>query len=117
MEIRTQFDMLRAGFGAASTFAGRIILFMRNSLICLQRIGTMVGLVFATALVAHAQGGPQNMEGTTAEQAYKNIKVLTGTPAYQLAPAMHLIRAALGVDCEFCHEEADRSADTKRPKE
>ena len=90
---------------------------MRNSLICLKKTATVVGFVFAAALFAHAQGGPGNMEGKTAEQAYKNIKVLTGTPAEQLAPAMHLIRAALGVDCEFCHEEADRSADTKKPKD
>jgi len=90
---------------------------MRNTRICLKRTSTVLGLVFAAALFAHAQGGPGNMEGKTAEQAYKNIKVLTGTPADQVAPAMHLIRAALGVDCEFCHEEADRSADTKKTKE
>ena len=94
-----------------------MVLSMRISLISLNRVGMVAGLILAATLFAHAQGGPGNMEGKTAEQAYKNIKVLTGTPADQLAPAMHLIRAALGVDCEFCHEEADRSADTKRPKE
>lgn len=90
---------------------------MFNSLNCLKRIAPVVVLAFAATLLAHAQGGPPTLEGKTAEQVYKNIKVLNGTPADQLNPAMHLVRAALGVDCEFCHEEADRSADTKKPKD
>lgn len=50
---------------------------MRISLISLNRVGTVVGLILAATLFMHAQGGPGNMEWKTAEQAYKNIKVLT----------------------------------------
>jgi len=76
---------------------------MRDSLVRSVRIGAAMGLLFTCVAFAHAQGAPQSMEGKTAEQVYKNIKVLTGTPAGQLNPAMHLIRSALGVECEFCH--------------
>lgn len=90
---------------------------MRNSLSCLQRIGLLVGLILTPVLLAHGQGGPPSMEGKTAEQFYKNIKAMNGTPADQLIESMHLIRGALGVDCEFCHDDPDRSTDTKKPKE
>ncbi len=55
----------------------------------------------------------------TAEQAFKNIKVLTGVPASQIIPVMHLMRASLGVRCDFCHvTDGDRfDLDTKREKE
>jgi hypothetical protein len=116
MEIGPEFDMLRPD-RAGSTFGERMISYMRNSAVCLKRIGMVMAITFAGTLLMQAQAGPANMEGKTAEQVYKNIKVLTGTPADQLNPAMHLIRAALGVDCEFCHEETNRAADTKRPKD
>jgi photosynthetic reaction center cytochrome c subunit len=90
---------------------------MRNSLVCLRRIGVLMAFIFATALLGHAQGGPPSMEGKTAEQFYKNIKVLNGTPADQVIESMHQIRGALGVDCEFCHDDPDRATDTKKPKE
>jgi hypothetical protein len=76
-----------------------------------------MGLILTPVLFAHTQGGPPNMEGKTAEQFYKNIKAMNGTPADQLIESMHLIRGALGVDCEFCHDDPDRSTDTKKPKE
>ena len=90
---------------------------MRNSLVCLRKIGVVMGFILAAGLLAHAQGGPPSMEGKTAEQFYKNIKVLNGTPADQVIESMHQIRAALGVNCEFCHDDPDRSTDTKMPKE
>jgi photosynthetic reaction center cytochrome c subunit len=90
---------------------------MRNSLVCLKNVGVLMALILAAALLAHAQGGPPSMEGKTAEQFYKNIKVLNGTPADQVIEAMHQIRAALGVNCEFCHDDPDRATDTKKPKE
>jgi photosynthetic reaction center cytochrome c subunit len=90
---------------------------MRNSLIYLKTIGVLMGFILAAGLLAHAQGGPPSMEGKTAEQFYKNIKVLNGTPADQVIESMHQIRAALGVNCEFCHDDPDRSTDTKMPKE
>ena len=89
---------------------------MRNSLSCLQKIGVLMGLILTPVLLAHAQGAPPTMEGKTAEQFYKNIKAMNGTPADQLIESMHLIRGALGVDCEFCHDDPDRSTDTKKAK-
>ena len=77
---------------------------------------TAVLLALAGAMLTHAQGGPPATEGKTAEQVYKNIQVLKGAPADQLIQSMHLLRGALGVDCEFCHDEKDRSADTKDAK-
>lgn len=90
---------------------------MRDSVMRVQRIGVIIGLIFVSVLVARAQGAPPNMDGKTAEQVYKNIKAMNGTPADQLIESMHLIRGALGVDCEFCHDDPDRSTDTKKPKE
>jgi cytochrome c5 len=39
----------------------------------------------------------------TAEQVFKNIQALKGTPADQLVPSMQLFSASLGVQCSFCH--------------
>jgi hypothetical protein len=52
----------------------------------------------------------------TAEQVYKNIIELKGTPADQLQPAMQFISAALGVNCTFCHVQGNFAADDKAPK-
>jgi photosynthetic reaction center cytochrome c subunit len=90
---------------------------MRDSLIGMKKICVLSALMFAAVLLAHAQGAPPTMEGKTAEQFYKNIKVLTGVPADQVIESMHQIRAALGVDCEFCHDDPDRASDSKEPKE
>ena len=89
---------------------------MVNPVLCVRRAVTVAGLVLTAALLAHAQGAPVSTEGKTAEQVYKNIQVLKGTPADQLVQSMHLLRGALGVDCEFCHDERDRATDTKDAK-
>lgn len=47
----------------------------------------------------------QLTEYQTAEQAYKNIQVLKGTPANQLILSMHLMVGQLGEDCVFCHTD------------
>jgi photosynthetic reaction center cytochrome c subunit len=53
----------------------------------------------------------------TAEQAYKNIKVLKTIPADQLMPSMQFISASLGVECEFCHMSGAFDKDDKKPKQ
>lgn len=63
--------------------------------------------IIASVLTAGAQ--QQSMEGKTAEQVYKNIKVLKGTPADQLNLSMHLVEGELGVDCTFCHVDHEPS--------
>src|SRR5437016_3982521 len=53
----------------------------------------------------------------TAEQAYKNIQVLKGTPADQVVPTMQFISNSLGVECEFCHTQGAFDKDDKKPKD
>ena len=62
---------------------------------------------------AAAQG---RTEGKTAEQVYKNIKVMRGTPADSFNQMMHLISGSLGVDCEYCHIQKDRASDELETK-
>ncbi|MGA3018489.1 MAG: photosynthetic reaction center cytochrome c subunit family protein [Bryobacteraceae bacterium] len=52
----------------------------------------------------------------TAEQVYKNIIALKGTPADQLGASMQFIAASLGVECEFCHVQGKPEADDKPAK-
>ncbi len=72
----------------------------------------------APAKQAERQGPPTEAEqaGKTAGQFYKNIKVLTNIPADKLHDGMQYITAALGVRCEFCHQEGNMASDQKRPK-
>ncbi len=51
-----------------------------------------------------------------AEQTYKNITALKGTPADQLIPAMQFMSASLGVECSFCHVQGKFEADDKNAK-
>jgi hypothetical protein len=51
-----------------------------------------------------------------AEEVYKNIIQLKGTPADQLMPAMQFISSSLGVQCDFCHVQGKMEADDKGPK-
>ncbi len=84
---------------------------MHRSLCC----ASVVGLVMAVAGLVSAQG--VSPEGKTAEQVYKNIKVLQGTPATELNQSMHLMKGALGMDCLYCHIEREWEKDVKGPKE
>ncbi len=58
----------------------------------------------------------QTPEVKTAEQVYKNITELKGTPADQLMATMQFISVSLGVQCETCHVAGKFEADDKRPK-
>lgn len=90
---------------------------MHSKLLSVRRATTLSGMALSAVLFVHAQGAPPVLEGKTAEEFYKNIQVLKGTPAEQLNQTMHLIKGAVGLDCEDCHEERDRAADTKKLKE
>src|SRR5215475_13098078 len=70
------------------------------------------GLIFAP----HSLRAQGTAEAKTAEQVYKNITELKGTPADQLGPAMQFISASLGVNCEFCHVQGKFEADDKGAK-
>jgi photosynthetic reaction center cytochrome c subunit len=53
----------------------------------------------------------------TAEQAFKNIKVIKSMPAAQLQGAMSFMAASLGVDCSHCHTRPAMEKDEKPTKE
>jgi len=69
-------------------------------------------LLAALALLVVAQ----TSEVKTAEQVYKNITELKGTPADQLMPAMQFMAASLGYTCNNCHVAGNFEADDKPAK-
>lgn len=88
---------------------------MRGALFAVSAMG-VIALMGVGAGVTYGQVLPAN-EGKTAEQAYKNIRALQGTPANELNQSMHLMKAALGADCLYCHIEREWEKDVKPPKE
>jgi len=83
-------------------------------------IRILTAVVLATTSISaglHAQAPPQQGQGRTTEQQFKNIKVLTGLPANQLNLTMHNISGQLGVDCVFCHIWDQWDKDVKANKQ
>ena len=68
-------------------------------------------VAFAASLLTAQTANPK-----PAEQAFKNIIQLKGTPSDQLLPAMTFITASLGVECTFCHVEGKMELDDKETK-
>jgi photosynthetic reaction center cytochrome c subunit len=90
---------------------------MHMKIVLSPRFGIVLALALAFASYAFAQQpAAPVLDGKTAEQVFKNIQVLQGTPASELNASMHLIKGALGVDCEYCHVEGGRDKDDKEPK-
>jgi hypothetical protein len=75
-----------------------------------------ITLALAAMPFAARFASAQNSGAQTAEQVYKNITELKGTPADQLVPAMQFIASALGVECVFCHVQGKMDADDKPAK-
>ncbi len=73
---------------------------------------TLWAMVSAAAQIASGQTAAPK----TAEEVYKNIVQLKGTPADQLLPAMQFIAASLNVECSFCHVQGKMEADDKPEK-
>lgn len=90
---------------------------MRDASVAMRRIGRIVVSALAIMLAPAARAQTPSLEGKTAEQAYKNIQVLQGTPATELMLSMHLMKSALGVECVYCHEVRDFAGDAKEPKQ
>lgn len=76
---------------------------------------TAVALI-PTALCLDAMRAQAPQTAPPAEEVYKNIQVLKGTPADQIIPAMQFITSSLGVRCEYCHVEGAFDKDDKKPK-
>jgi len=79
----------------------------------MRSLGVAAALIVTVAGLASAQGVSLASEGKTAEQVYKNISALKGTPANELNQSMHLMKGALGVDCTYCHIEREWDKDVK----
>ncbi len=81
---------------------------MRNILV----LTAAAAILSVTCQMARAQ----TAEPKTAEQVFKNIVQLKGTPADQLNPTMQMMAVSLGVNCEFCHVQGQMDADDKGAK-
>ena len=79
----------------------------------MRSLGVAAALMLIVVGLASAQGVSLASEGKTAEQVYKNITALKGTPANELNQSMHLMKGALGVDCTYCHIEREWDKDVK----
>lgn len=85
----------------------------------MRRVSSMILLTaatIATAAYTTPSAFGQATETKTAEQQYKNIVALKGTPADQLGASMQFISASLGVECGSCHVEGKPEADDKPMK-
>lgn len=81
---------------------------------------TVCAIVLLTAWFARAQkpAGPSPEDSSNpAEQVFKNVQALKGTPANQIVPSMQFISNSLGVECEFCHVQGAFEKDDKKPKQ
>ena len=79
----------------------------------------MLALLVGTGVLLTTETGAAQTAGQprTAEQVYKNIKVLQGSSADSFNQGMHLISGALGVNCEYCHVERDFVSDDVKKKD
>jgi len=81
------------------------------------RWGGVVLTLTSVGLLGGAGRAQSPAPPKTAEQAYKNIKVLKTIPADQLIPSMQFIAASLGVECDYCHVAGAFEKDDKKPKQ
>jgi len=85
---------------------------------------TVFHCTMAILLLAACSASAQNAAGPSredsadpAEQVFKNIQALKGTPANQIGPSMQFIANSLGVECDFCHVRGALDKDDKKPKQ
>ena len=71
---------------------------------------TLCGLLWVLSAAV-----PSAQDMRPSEVAYKNIRVLTGVPANQVIQGMHVIKTSLGVDCTYCHVEAQWDREDVQP--
>src|SRR5262245_49074000 len=81
-----------------------------------RRILAGAAALFIGGVPLRTAGAQAAADPKPAEQVYKNITQLKGTPADQLMPAMQFIASSLGVECAFCHVPGKFEADDKGPK-
>jgi hypothetical protein len=76
-------------------------------------VALLLGFAGLAAQPARAQPAGASK---TAEEVYKNIVQLKGTPADQLMPAMQFMASSLGAECAFCHVQGQMESDDKPAK-
>jgi photosynthetic reaction center cytochrome c subunit len=76
-------------------------------------VALLLGFAGFTAQPVHAQAAGASK---IAEEVYKNIVQLKGTPADQLMPAMQFIASSLGAECAYCHVQGQMESDDKPAK-
>src|SRR5664279_3649952 len=76
-------------------------------------IALLLGFAGLAAQPARAQAPGASK---TAEEVYKNIVQLKGTPADQLMPAMQFMASSLGAECAYCHVQGQMESDDKPAK-
>jgi hypothetical protein len=76
----------------------------------------MAGLSLQAASAQTPAPGVGAAPPKLAEEVFKNIQSLKGTPADQVIPAMQFISASLNVECSFCHVQGKMDLDDKKEK-
>lgn len=92
---------------------------IRGSAVSVLTAAVAILVIAANPFVANAQQPApkvKDMEGKTAGQFYKNVKVLKDLPAVDIHPAMEYITVALGVGCGYCHDTRKFDDDGKPTK-
>lgn len=78
------------------------------------------GWLTTTSRAQTQTAAPVAQAEKSADQQFKNIKVLNGMPASQVMTAMNFMSASLGVNCSFCHVQTagnwEFDKDEKREK-
>ena len=78
-----------------------------------MRLLLAVALVFSVSAIA--QDAPAPKKGPPPEP--KNLKIMKGATGAQVIAAMRSFRAALGVECTYCHVQGDFASDDNPKKE
>jgi len=68
-------------------------------------LSLVAAVLIAGRFERRSSAAPQSEK--TAEQEFKNIKVLKGLPASQLFPLMQFFTVSLGTKCDYCHVGRD----------
>ena len=83
----------------------------------LSRVGASIAILLTASTLALINAQQPTQQPRTAEQVFKNIKVIKTMPANQLQGAMNFMAASLGVDCSYCHTPPAMEKDEKATKE
>jgi len=81
-----------------------------------MKLFAIAAVLLSAAITAQPMRAQVAGASKPAEEVYKNIVSLKGTPADQVGPAMTFMASSLGVECTFCHVAGKMEADDKGAK-